>query len=391
MTLFSVTPLGVITADTSAIRADFEAAYKNALGADLNTDISTPQGQLIMNDTKMLAGVMNEVVNVANSFSVYTSVGQELDIAAAFFGYYRKTGMKTVVPGVLSGLAGTCVPAGSMVGGGDNSFALLDETVIGENGTAQAQFQCTEPGAVPCVAGTLDTIITPVQGWDGISNQTDGILGFETESDNAFRNRITANWLNIRAKSMIGAIHDNIAALQDVVSVVCRENSSDKSAVIDGVTLKPHSVFICVLGGSGTDIARELTFKKTIGAGTNGSTQVSYYDEMTDYNYIYQIRRPDFADIKVQIEYASNCYTPADAETKIKEALMQYIRENPFKIGQTISGYSMAKALKEINYFDLLSLKVAFADQTEFGDFIRLTVEQAAVLSLENITVTEVF
>lgn len=390
MALFSVTPLGVVTADTSAIKADFEAAYKSALGADLNTDVSTPQGQLIMNDTKMLAGVMNEVVNVANSFSVYTSVGQELDIAAAFFGYYRKTGAKTVVSGMLSGLSGTCISAGSLAGSGDNAFALLDDVVIGTDGTAAGQFQCTVSGPVACVTGTLDTILTPVQGWDGISNETDGILGFETESDNEFRTRVTANWLNIRAKSMIGAIHDNIAALPDVVSVLCRENCSDKAAVVDGVALAPHSVFVCVLGSEGEEIAKELTFKKTIGAGTNGNTQVSYYDETTGYNYIYKIRRPDFINIKVQVEYASNYYTPADIETKIKETLMQYIRENPFKIGQTISGYALGKALEDINYFDLLSLKAAFADQEEYGDFIKLTVEQVAVLSLENITVTEV-
>lgn len=390
MALFSVTPLGVVTVDTSAIKADFEAAYKSALGADLNTDISTPQGQLIINDTKMLAGVMNEVVNVANSFSVYTSAGQELDIAAAFFGYYRKCGAKTVVLGMISGLSGTCIPAGSQAGNGDNTFTLLDDAVIGQDGTVTAQFQCTAPGAVSCVAGTLDTIITPVPGWDGIANRTDGILGFETESDNEFRTRITANWLNIRAKSMLGAIHDNIAALPDVISVVCRENSSNKSAAVDGVILAPHSVFVCVLGGEGTDIAKELTFKKTIGAGTNGNTQVFYFDEMTGYNYIYKIHRPDFADIKVRIEYAPNYYTPADAETKIKQALMQYIQENPFKIGQTISGYSLGKALKDLNYFDLLSLKAAFAGQADFGDFIKLSVEQVAVLSLQNITVVEV-
>lgn len=65
-------------------KADFEEAYKGALGANINLESSTFQGQMITNDTATLTKAMNEVVNIANSFSVYTATGQALDVAAAF-------------------------------------------------------------------------------------------------------------------------------------------------------------------------------------------------------------------------------------------------------------------------------------------------------------------
>ena len=51
MSRFNVTPNGVITVDTVDIKSEFEEAYKGALGADLDLASSTPQGQMIINDT----------------------------------------------------------------------------------------------------------------------------------------------------------------------------------------------------------------------------------------------------------------------------------------------------------------------------------------------------
>ena len=118
MSLFSVTNQGVITVDTSEIKSDFEEAYKGALGANINLESSTFQGQMITNDTATLTKAMNEVVNIANSFSVYTATGQALDVAAAFFGYYRKQGVGTVVTATLSGTANTVIEEGDLASDG---------------------------------------------------------------------------------------------------------------------------------------------------------------------------------------------------------------------------------------------------------------------------------
>lgn len=390
MSTFSVSSQGVITVDTSAIKADFQAAYQNALGANLDLDDSTPQGQLITNDTATLTSAMGEVVNIANSFSVFYATGTALDVVAAFFGYYRKQGVGTVVTANLTGTAGTIVPKGSIVSNGTFEFALLDDTAINSAGTTTAQFQCTQYGANPCLAGTLTTIVTTVEGWDTVNNPADGIQGYTTENDNEFRYRITANWFNIRARSILGAIVDNVAAINDVITAVGRENPGDSQLQIDDVTLKPHSIYICAVGGNSDDIAQVLAGQKTLGAGVNGNTEISYYDPDVDYTYTYIINRPTVMDLYVEIQYSANSYTPANVEPQIKQLVMEYVAENPFKINQTISGNILAQALNDFNQIDLLSFKVRLGPSGSFTDYVETTISQVAVLSEDNIVVDEV-
>lgn len=390
MSIFSVTPQGVITVDTSSIKSDFQEAYKGALGANLNLDDSTIQGQFIITDTTMLTTAQGEVVNMANSFSVYYAKGPALDVAAAFFGYYRKQGIGTVVSAVLSGTPGTVIPEGSLASNGIFEFALLNTAVIGSNGTVVAEFQCTQKGSNPCVAGTLTTIVTTVSGWESVNNPSDGVQGYQTENDNEFRLRITANWLNIRARSILGAIVDNVAALGDVISVIGRENMTDIEQTIDNITLKPHSIYLCVLGGAGADIAKVIAEQKTLGAAVNGNTTVTYYDPEVDYNYDYLIQRPDFVEIDVQVQYAPNSYTPADVDTQIKTTLVNWVSDNPFKINQTVSGNELAKAFNGFNQITLLSVKVRLHGSENWDDYVSMNISQVPVPSMSNIVVESV-
>lgn len=388
MSLFNVTDQGVITVDTADIRAEFEQAYKEALGADLNLDVSTPVGQLVVNDTTALTTAMAECVAIANETSVYSATGQALDVAAARSGYYRKTATPTTVVATLTGNNGTTIPAGSKASDGEHEYVLLDTVTIPVSGSVMAQFQCTEPGAIPCPAGTLTSIITTISGWDTITNANDGVVGVESETDNAFRDRITANYLNKRARSILGAIVDNIAALPDVISVVGYENPTANTEVHDGITMTPHSICVSVFGGSGPEIARVLGEQKTLGATTIGNTTVSYMDGLVNYQYDYKIYRPAELPIYVDIEYAPNSYTGASTVSDITGLITEYIANNPLKIGQTITGNYISMALNGYNKVDVLAVKVSMDGET-WDDYVVANMTQIPTISSANITVTE--
>ena len=388
MSLFSVTNQGVITVDTEDVKTEFEQAYKEALGADLNLDVSTPVGQLVVNDTKALTTAMAECVAMANETSVYTATGQALDVAAGRAGYFRKEATPTTVVATITGSEGTTIPAGALVSDGTNQYKLLDTTTVPNSGSMTAEFQCTENGPIACPAGTLTTIVTTISGWDTVTNANDGIMGYATESDNAFRDRITANYLNKRARSILGAIVDNVAALNDVVSVVGHENPTSDTITYDGVTMGPHTIYLAVLGGNGTEIATVIGAQKTLGAGTVGNTDVAYMDTTVDYQYVYQIYRPTTVTLYVSVEYATNAYSGASTESDIKDLIMEYVQDNPLKIGQTISGNMLGAALATYNKADILSIKVS-DDGTTWADYLALPMTQVAILSESNITVSE--
>lgn len=389
MSLFTVTEQGVITVDTEDIRSEFEQAYKEALGADLNLDVSTPVGQLVVNDTTALTTSMAECVAMANETSVYSATGQALDVAAARAGYYRKQATPTTVVATLMGNNGTTIRAGAIASDGENNYVLLDTVTIPVSGTTYGEFQCTTSGAIKCPAGTLSTIVTTTSGWDTITNTNDGIIGTESESDNAFRDRITANYLNKRARSILGAIVDNIAALPDVISVVGHENPTGDETTYDGITFPAHSICVSVVGGDSEEIAIVLGQQKTLGAATVGNTDVAYMDTSVDYQYVYKIYRPTELPIYVKVEYSANAYTGASTESDVQGLILDYIANNPLKISQTVTGNLISNALNGYNKIDVLTVKVS-TDGATWADYVATDMTQIPVLNSTGITVTEI-
>lgn len=389
MSLFTVTSQGVITVDTSSVRADFAAAYTTALGADLNTDVSTPAGQLITNDTTAITTAMQECVNMANENNVYFATGQALDVAAAFYGYYRKQGVPTTVVATVTGSSGVSIPAGSIVSDGENQYRTLSRVTIPSTASASVECQCTATGPIACPAGSLTKIVTTISGWDGVTNQYDGITGYATESDNTFRDRVTANFLNKRARAIMGAIIDNVAALNDVISVVGGENPFNVTQTVDGIEMPPHSIYLTVLGGNESEIAQVMATQKTMGAETIGNTEVGYTDPDINYKYTYKIYRPTPVRVYAQIQYNANVYTPANVSDQIKQLVSDYVANNPFCVGQTVSGNTLATALDGYNKIDLLAIKVS-ANGTDWVDYIATTKTQVAILSAGDISTTEI-
>ena len=390
MSLFSVNESGVISVDTSVMRSDLEQAYKKALGVDLDVSSGTPQGQLIDYDMKALNLTQESLLKIFNAFLPFYAKGDELDRSAAIFGYTRKLNQPTVVVCTLTGASGTIIPAGSLVSDGTYQFQLLDNITIPSKGSINAQFACTTDGAIQVLPQTVKTIVTVISGWDCVVNNYQGATGYATETDNEFKQRIMANWLNIRAIGLLGAIVDNIAALDGVLSVVGRENATSTTKVVDGLEMERNSIYLCVLGGNNNDIANCIGRVKTLGAGTVGDTVVRYYDPNADYTFYYKIRRPDVVGLIVQVNYERNLYTPADVVAKIKSQLLSYIAQNGFKIGQTISGNMLAQAFDDFPYINLLSVKVNVSGQSSYLDYISTSIQQVASLSQENITVNEV-
>ena len=391
MSTFNVTPNGVITVDTMDVLTEYQEAYKAALGSDLNLDASTPQGQLITNDVNNHTVLQAEIVNAINNYSVFYATGRALDVAGSRYGYYRKPGVATVVVATISGSQGTIIPSGSLASDGTNEYALLNTTTIPAGGSTKAQFQCTTPGTIYCPAGTLTDIVTAVVGWDTITNENDGVAGYATETDSAFRQRIVANMLQKRGRSTLGALVDNLASITNVISVVGRENPTGDTVTIDTVEMEPHSIYLCILGGDAKTIAQVIAEQKTMGAATVGNTTVTYLDPNTNYAYQYNIERPADVALYVKVQYKDNLYSPIETTVaeQIKAILQEYIANHPFVIGQTISGPDLSAAFADFTTASVIGISVS-TDGTNYAQYITTTIKQVAILSTANITVEKV-
>ncbi|OPL21788.1 hypothetical protein B5S45_20540, partial [Morganella morganii] len=109
-------------------------------------------------------------------------------------------------------------------------------------------------------------------GWETVSNPTSAVLGRVAESDLPSRRR-RKRTLAKNTVSVGEAITSALYELEGVRSLAYRENYTDTPMSLDGITLVPHSVYVCVAGGDSGEIARSLLRARPLVAAFNGSEE----------------------------------------------------------------------------------------------------------------------
>jgi len=125
-----------------------------------------------------------------------------------------------------------------------------------------------QTGPRTAFAGTLNVRVTPVNGWDGVTNTSDADLGRNAETDAAYRAR-HRDQLQSKGSASVQAIRDAVAQVDGVTFVAVRENSTD---LVDAEGLPPHSIRVTVLGGDPAEIAAVIYKKKAAGIQTYGAS-----------------------------------------------------------------------------------------------------------------------
>lgn len=234
---------GVIVPDTSAILAEVQTEYKTVFGADLVVTADTPQGVLITAEALSRAEVVSNNAALANQINPSISEGVFLDALLALTGMQRTAATQTLVASVsMTGVASTVISAGTQAktAAGD-IFATLNTITLDSFGNGIVDFVSVEYGAIPCAADALDTIVTNVLGWETVNNDTAGVLGTSTQSDQAAR-ALRSNTLGFQGVALPVAITSSLYATEGVSSLYFLENynSTPMGAVIyvtDGATL----------------------------------------------------------------------------------------------------------------------------------------------------------
>ena len=156
----------------------------------------------------------------------------------------------------------------------DNGLGPFTLTASADNGALVDYFQAKRvlaisenTGPYEALAGTLNTIETPVAGWEGVVNTADADLGANAESDAAYRLRHRRQLMG-KGSASEQAIEDAVAQLAGVEYVKVRANDTD---AVDVEGLPPHSIRVTVLGGDDIEIAQTIMRKKAAGIQTYGN------------------------------------------------------------------------------------------------------------------------
>ena len=350
-------------ADAEKIKTDTEQNYKDNFGADLVTGNGGIASVLIAMETKFKTDTIDAIAYCQNQINPEFASGLGQDSLCSFTETRRRISTATRVLAKLTGIAGSVILVNSRASKSDGTiFYLETETTLDINGEAYTTFICSEPGAITCTIGELNFIIDENLGWETITNEVAGIVGLDEESDISLENRRVLE-LYKNAKAIPDSIKSGIYALDGVTSLYFAENKTSASIVENEVTLVPHSIYLCIDGGSDDEIVKTLYNQKTAGANYNNGAssnpeeiQIIFVDEFNDnVHYAAKFDRPDLIPIKIKVKVKISGSTNPPIE-EIKKDILNYANSHiygeGFKIFRDVSPFEIvSKIAQNQNYF----------------------------------------
>lgn len=382
-----ITDTGIVSPDSEEIKTAIQNIFINAFGTDLSLDDATPQGVLIDDLTQLKQASNSVLLYLANQFNPETASGIFQDALANLYFIQRHEATRSIVICRCIGIDGTVlnglpdnnnptrVPAMAQSTGGD-IFECIATGVIGNPvtvdgvttyttpGYVDLPFQSKETGPIACRANTVNKIYQSVIGWDSVNNSSSGTVGKEEETREAFEQRRKES-LALQATGSLAAVQAGIANLDGVTNYKVWENITDSSVTVNGVTLSPHSIWLCINSGavessSGDveSIAKVIYDKKSAGcdttntAGDNTRT-CTYTDNLTGVTYTYYYDYPK--DIDVYIKVLVQSELPDETVLAMKQAIWDNfngVDENQTKaisIGDTVYAGRFFNAIAGLN------------------------------------------
>lgn len=345
---------GVIVPDTAETLEQVREEFRNAFGFDLDLSPETPQGVLITAETSARDAVIKNNALLANQINPNIAGGIFLDAIWALTGGARVAAKPSVLHNVLvTGQAGTVVPAGTKASVNETGtiFELTGAIILNDNGQATGTFQAVESGPIAVAPQSLNTLVTPVLGVETITNPEAAIVGASLESDQAARLR-RKNTLALQGvalpEAIVSGLHD-ATRIPGQKSLSFVENFENTPMTVDGVTLKPHSVYACVDGGRDEDVALQLLQNKSLGCDWNGNVKVDVVEPSSGQTYPVCFDRPERIPIWVKATIR-NVKATTDPARIVREAMVAYAKgemedEQGFVVGGAVSPFELASAI----------------------------------------------
>jgi hypothetical protein len=413
-----VTTTGTIEVNTSVIQTQVNTEFTTAFGSDLIVTPDNPQGVLITGEIAARTAVADNNAQIANQINPNLAGGVYLDAILALTGTQRVAATYTQVAATVTGVSGTIIPVGSLAEDGaspPNQYALTEAVTIGSGGSAAANFQAVNSGALTLAIGALDTVASNVIGWTNVTNAAiQYYTGTAVQTDNAAR-IYRRNTLFAQGTAISGAIIAAVSAVPQVTSVFFQENDTDATLTIPttvppiyGVSMVANSIYVVVAGGGASPstaflaaVAAAIDGAKSAGCAYNNGLGVNQSVVVTD-PYSGQAKTvlfdtPNLIPIEV-IVYASAGSSVVNPTLAIQQAIVDYANGvlsngNPgLTVGMSVSPYELAGAIAVENPGIYVSnIKIA---PVSTGTYVEVPIVmnpyQQATIAIGNISVEPV-
>ena len=298
--------------------------------------------------TPDLSDENDPIVNIINAFSdSLSTIWENLQIANNQFdpdkatgaaltglvqlnGLERTAGTYGTVAVTMTGTPGLAIAAGKQIANiaGTIVFELPGFTFDG-SGNATETATRTEYGTEIAGAGEVVSILTPVSGWDTVTNALASVAGSLEETDTELRARRAVSTA-LPSSSLVESMHSGLSAL-DGVTFVSAYINSDMTTDSRGIAAKQYGIVI--QGGDDEEIA-ETIFNRSSMYSYYGSTTVTIYDNL-GLSHDIKFSRPTEVPVyvEIEIEIINLSIWPTDGPDQIKEAILLYASSGAAGLG----------------------------------------------------------
>lgn len=368
---------------TEAIESTYKELF-NKIFPNINTEASTPIGQIITHLTEQDSATITAIQDLINYFFLGGNANL-LDIWA--YNQYRATRKQGVNGSVLidiQGMPNTPIDKGFTISDNEIRYILDKDIIIDENGKAQALFIAEYPTEKISLENTITQIITNIVGVEKVNNPNPSQAGILTESDSAFYYRCQ-KYGSLFKNSSFASILANIANLHGVEKIGGYENASKAEITKNNFIIDPFSFVIVVKGGDTQQIAETIAKCKPPGAGMMGDTEVAILVNTKE--IIYKFQRPTEAPIKAEISVQIDINSPSIYAGQVKQAVINYV--NALEIGDYITQPELSQQIaKETSGFKIQDVKIGRKAESVSYNPIQLNLDEIATISQADILVS---
>lgn len=304
---------------------------KSIFGESLNVSPSSPDGQFNGVNAESRADLWELALAVYAAFDPKAAQGTALSRLVQLNGITRKAATFSTAVCTFTGINGTVIPVGfevAVAGGGEIFKTVSSGTITA--GLANIDMIAVNSGQIVAEAGTLTSIVSPLNGVVTVTNALSADVGANEETDIELRKRQTFSTQQA-SQYLIGTMYGAILKLDNVKSVFIHENDTPFT---NSLGIPAHSFNAIVAGGDDNEIAETIRILKTPGVMSFGNTSVNVIDEQ-GITRVVKFSRPTLVDIYVTINTTETTQFPGDGVAQIQKAIIDYATEN-FLIGSTI-------------------------------------------------------
>ncbi|EHL08967.1 hypothetical protein HMPREF0322_00390 [Desulfitobacterium hafniense DP7] len=282
------------------IVTDLVDSAKNIFGQDVYLEPDSQDYQWISIVALKISDAFQAVQMAYNARSPVTAIGTGLDAVVKLNGIKRKP--SNILDAYsrcevqLSGTPGTAINSGVVQDMGGYKWSLPSSVIIGPGGTVSATATCAVKGQILANSGDINTIVTPIYGWESVTNLVAAIPGVEIETDPELKARQSIS----TAQPSMAIMEGLRGAIVEVPGVTRHKVYENDTNMVDALGLPAHSITCIIEGGNDAHLGAVIYAKKTPGCYTNGDVVVNHIDR---YDQIVPIRfyRPEYKEIQVEV------------------------------------------------------------------------------------------